>query len=297
MSVLRFEDAVFGEEYYRKAAAGIIRIYLHLADNPLSSESDEPDYSQMTAAERKKAKAIARKKKKTEEKSSTEQEQEVANGSGSNKKNGKSAKQGVVDEDPLGKELLQKDPLDEARKYSAMLTQYAPKSLESWTMQYDVAIRRKKLLMALQALFKGLSIDKDNSEIFSRVIDFSLKLGNIVDVPSTVKSIIDEEAPKLLRGKSVAEFVKDAAARIRSNKLTDIHLRSAVARAMVEANVGSVSDAASLITDGGIESRNVSIQSCKEALQDLKSFGADGSHAVESWTKIVRQRFDKATSI
>lgn len=296
MSVLRFEDAVFGEEYYRRAAAGIIQIYLHLADNPLSSESDEPDYSQMSAAERKKAKAIARKKKKTEEKKLAENDQEGQNGSGSSK-NQKNTKQGVVDEDPLGKELLQKDPLDEARKYSAMLTQYAPKSLQTWTMQYDVAIRRKKMLMALQALFKGRSIEKDSSEIFTRVVDFSLKLGSLGDVPKTVKIIIDEEAPKLLGGKSVADFVKAAADRVRLDKLTELPLRTAVAQAMVETKTGSVPEAASLITDGGIDSRNVTVQSCSDALAVLKSFGTDGTQAVESWTNAVRQRFEKATSI
>jgi peptide alpha-N-acetyltransferase len=250
----------------------------------------------MTAAERKKAKAIARKKKKTEEKSSADNDQEIANGSGNNK-NRKGAKPGVVDEDPLGKELLQKDPLDEARKYAAMLTQYAPKSRESWTRQYDVAIRRKKMLMALQALFKGLSIDNNSGEMFSRIVDFSLKLGDINDVSDTVKRIVNEEAPKLLGGKNITDFVNAAADRIRLNNMTDLNYRSAVARAMVEAKVGPISEAALLITDGGIESRNVTLQSCKEALSVLKSFGAGGSSAVESWTNTVRQRFEKATSI
>jgi len=72
VSLLRYEDEIYGAEYYRVAAAGIIRIYLRLYDNPEKEEDEEPDYSKMTAAERKKAKAIARKKKKAVEKKEAE---------------------------------------------------------------------------------------------------------------------------------------------------------------------------------------------------------------------------------
>ena len=38
--VLRFEDNLWGEDYYFTAAEGIIRIYLHLHDNPSIMEED-----------------------------------------------------------------------------------------------------------------------------------------------------------------------------------------------------------------------------------------------------------------
>jgi N-alpha-acetyltransferase 15/16, NatA auxiliary subunit len=60
VSVLRFEDHVHGQQFFCQAAAGIIRIYLMLFDNPSNNESEGTDYSKMTAADRKKAKAIAR---------------------------------------------------------------------------------------------------------------------------------------------------------------------------------------------------------------------------------------------
>ncbi|EED94562.1 predicted protein, partial [Thalassiosira pseudonana CCMP1335] len=63
--LLKFEDDIWGLPYYGRASEEIIKIYLHLIDNPAKSQSDEePDYSKMTPAERKKAKNIARKKKK-----------------------------------------------------------------------------------------------------------------------------------------------------------------------------------------------------------------------------------------
>ena len=76
--VLKFEDNLWGEDYYFKAAEGTIQIYLNLHDNPsIMKESEEPDYSKMTASERKKAKAIARKKRAQAEKKEAEKKKQL----------------------------------------------------------------------------------------------------------------------------------------------------------------------------------------------------------------------------
>ena len=69
VQLLRWENSLWGHDVYTSAAECIIKIYLSLFDNPPKIEVDniEPDYSKMTAAERKKAKAQARKKKKKAE--------------------------------------------------------------------------------------------------------------------------------------------------------------------------------------------------------------------------------------
>jgi peptide alpha-N-acetyltransferase len=153
---LKFEDNILGQPYYGRAAEGIIGIYLHLYDNPsIFKEDEEPDYSKMSAVERKKAKAVARKKKKAAEKKAAEEaerkkkkEEEEASEDGKKKK--QSGLPVIVDEDPDGLELLKKDPLEEAKHYSAILSINAPKRVSTWIRQYDVAIRRGKGLLALQ---------------------------------------------------------------------------------------------------------------------------------------------------
>ena len=110
---LKFEDELWGLPHYGRAAEEVIKIHLHLVDNPADSQAEaEPDYSKMTPAERKKAKNIARKKKKALE--------AKAGGGGGGKKdeanggkdkqansgNKKKPKPHVVDQDPEGKELL-----------------------------------------------------------------------------------------------------------------------------------------------------------------------------------------------
>jgi peptide alpha-N-acetyltransferase len=180
VNVLRFEDKLYGEPYYCEAAAGIIRIYLHLFENPSIDESAEPDYSNMNAAERRKPRRspveedVAAKKEVQEEEK--EKEAVIAANGDNKKENQKGGKPAIVEEDPFGKELLKKDPLEEAKKYSSILASYAPKTLETWILHYDVSIRRKKPLMALQALHKARSIDPESCELFSRVVDFAGKM-------------------------------------------------------------------------------------------------------------------------
>jgi hypothetical protein len=138
-NVLDWEDHLWKQPYYRRAAEGTIRLYLQVHDDPsITAAFKEPDYSNMSAAEKKKAKAIARKKKKQAEKKAAE------------------APENAEEEDG-GKELLLKDPLEECRKLSAVLSKHAAKEVSTWILQYDVAIRRGKVLMAMQVSFYRFS--------------------------------------------------------------------------------------------------------------------------------------------
>lgn len=295
ISVLRFEDVVYGQDYFCEAAAGIIRIYLHLYDIPTSNETEEPDYSKMDAAQRKKAKAIARKKKKSSEKKETDikaKGEEVK--SGNEKQNQKGGKVTVADEDPLGLEYLKKVPLEEAKKYSSMLAKYAPKNLETWTLQYDVAMRRKKPMLALQALFKARSIDSESSELFSRIIDFNGKMDGFNDSPGAARSVISEETPSLLGNQSACDFIKSATTKIRENPLTDLPMRTAVVKAVTDANIEPIKNAVVLITDGGMDSRKVSVETSRAALDLLRILGTDAEKAANRWTDAIQKRFPDA---
>jgi NMDA receptor-regulated protein 1 len=161
--VLRYEDRLWGEPYYGRAAEGTIGIYLHLFDHPsITAGEQEPDYSKMTAAEKKKSKAIVRKKKKAAEKKAEEEVEKQKKNDQEANENGSKTKKGqqeaAKDADPDGKELLKKDPLEEAKNYSAILAKHAPNRLSTWMFQYDVAIRRGKALLAMQVRRIGLFI-------------------------------------------------------------------------------------------------------------------------------------------
>lgn len=286
VSVLRFEDRVYGEDYYCAAASGIVRIYLNLFDNPLEDDTAEPDYTKMSAAERKKAKAVARKKKKTAEKKEADKI-EAEN----NSKNAKGGSTQLIDEDPFGKEFLNKDVLDEARKFSATLARYAPKRLDSWILQYDVAIRRKKVLMALQALYKARAIDPDSSELFTRIVDFAGKKESFNELRGPTRTVLDDALPTLLDNHSVEDFVESAATMVRKSSTIALPFRTAVAQALVGTKAGSAADAAALITTGGMDSKLVTVQTCLDAHAALKTFGAEAAAAKNDWATAIQQRF------
>ena len=290
LDVLRFEEELWGLDNYARAAEGISRLYLHLYDNPnLTKEDEEPDYSSMTAAERKKAKAIARKKKKAAEKKMEEEKAAAAEAANANQKKG--AKPAVIDEDPNGEALLKRDPLEEAKKFSAILSRHAPSRLSTWLLQYDVAIRRKKAVLAMQALFKGRALDPQNGELFTRIVDFSDKASPEDDSHDAVKEILKDELPKLYDGKALSQFVRDAAASAKGDASINLSLRIAIARAIAKTKTGSTSDAASLIVDQGLDGQGVSVDTAKAALACLDEFGDEASAAKTKWIAAIKERF------
>ena len=293
VSLLKYEDEIFGQPYYCRAASGTIRIYLHLFDNPEQDDTKEPDYSKMTAAEKKKAKSIARQKKKAAEKKA----QKAAEAKAKAEKEGKNQNGGKieVDDDPMGEELMKKNPLDEAAKYSGILARYAPASLETWILRYDVAIRRKKALLALQALYKARAIAPHSSEVFARIVDFSTKLEELRNGSEIVKGVLDSEAAPLLENGSLVDFVKKACKLATESDSNALDYRYEVAKALLSTKAGSASDAASLIVDGGLESKNVSVGTCRKALDVLKSLGPEASDATNKWTTMVQERFPRAS--
>ena len=299
--VLKFEDNLWGEDYYFTAAEGTAKIYLHLADNPeITKEDVEPDYSKMTAAQRKKAKAIARKKRAQAEKREAAAKKKKEEEAAKNKddKNGpkKPSKPSFIDEDPEGKELLKADPLEEAKKYSAILSKHCPKRLGTWALQYDVAVRRKKVMLALQALLRLKSLDSESADYVSRLVDFALKVPTF-DIQGAVKNVVTEECSKLLSGKSIGDLVKELAKQARSDPSTSLPLRIVIANSLVSTKSEAIDTAVSVIVDTGAEMRGCDIESCRQALTTLQGFGKEASSALEKWKAFVAKQFPLAKNL
>lgn len=295
--VLHWEDQLWGQPYYGEAAEGIIKIYLHLYDNPnIAAEHAEPDYASMSAADRKKAKALARKKKKVAEKKSTDdaeqkkgKEADVAADDGKKKKPPPPPPPEVIDEDPEGQMLFKKDPLDEAKNYSAILSKNAVTRLSTWLLQYDVSCRRGKGLMSLQALFKAKALEPDSSEVFSRIVDFGIKYDSFMGSNEVVNAVFRAEVPALLENKDLVGFVLAAAETI--SPLSSLPMRVEVAKALVKISKASVAEAATLIVDGGLSGYGVSVVNCRMALDELTALGPDALNARLKWVSAVNAHF------
>jgi ribonuclease PH len=89
----------------------------------------------------------------------------------------------------------------------------------------------------------------------------------------------------------LVDFVLSAFEQTKRDPLTSLATRIEVAKALVKTKTASVSDAASLIVDAGLNGRGVTVSSCREALKTLKSFGDEAGNATAKWISIVTERF------
>ena len=291
VDLLRWEDKVFGHETYAEAAEKIIQNYLYLHDNPITEiETVEPDYSSMSSAERKKAKAVARKKKIKAEKKAAEKAKLEAEKDAKNKKDGKKV---MKDDDPDGLELLKKIPLDEAKKYAATLVKNAPHRLSTWLCQYDVCSRRGKALMALKSLFRAKALDNGhvmNSNVFKRIVDFCQNVNLPEAANSAVIEVFNNEKKTLLNGASLNEFVTTVWKELHSKPFSDLSLRTEVAKAMITYKVGSETDASNLIVENGLEVHGASLDACANALAFVKSLDGKETDA-EKFASCAKARY------
>ena len=97
--------------------------------------------------------------------------------------------------------------------------------------------------------------------------------------------------------KTISEFVSEAYECIKKNPLTDLPMRVAVMKALITTNTGTLKDAISLVMDGGLDGKKVSISNCKKAIQCFDSLGKDAKDAKDAKLKfisMVREKFPVA---
>ncbi|CAK9174650.1 unnamed protein product [Ilex paraguariensis] len=212
VEMLKFQDRLHSQPYFRKAATGAIRCYLKLYDSPPKSLAEEEDEmaklapSQKRKMRQKQRKAEARAKKEAEVKN----EESSASGVGVSKTGKRHVK--PVDPDPHGEKLLQvEDPLLEATKYLKLLQKHSPDSLETHLLSFEVNMRKQKILLAFQAVKHLLRLDAENSDSHRCLIRFFHKVGSmpapVTDTEKVIWGVLEAERPNLsqLHEKSLIE--------------------------------------------------------------------------------------------
>lgn len=144
---------------------------------------------------------------------------------------------------------------------------------------------------SLQALFKARALDAQSSALFARIVDFASKADGLGTDQAAVREVILDELPVLLNTLSVDDFVSAAVEQVKQDPLASLASRIDIAKVLVKTKSASVKDAASLIVDGGLYGREVSIESCRDALVALKGFGDDATYAKGKWVIAVSERF------
>jgi len=211
VSVLRLEDTIRSHPYFVTAASGAVKCYLQMCDNSvmfIDPSTIEPDYSQMTGAEKKKAKAKARKlqAKKLEEETAQLALTEA------NKKDSSSKKKDIPpDEDPLGEKAFQIElgsPLEFAHILLQKVLKVTPPSIRLCADIFDVQVRRGKHLQAIKAMRTACHLSAQGYEhplVFPRLVGLAhmiLKSSSVLW--SCWKPLSDNEAVLSVL-KSIAE--------------------------------------------------------------------------------------------
>lgn len=84
------------------------------------------------------------------------------------------------------------DPLVEAARIVSTQIRHAPKQLSSHTLAYDVAMKRAKYLLALQALLRGKRLRPSDPEVVYRITAFfhTMASDKTLSVHPTVAEVI-----------------------------------------------------------------------------------------------------------
>jgi len=147
------------------------------------------------------------------------------------------------------------------------------------------------------------ALEPNSHEFFSRTFHFvssdtpnknkvkEASSDNKSNNSTLIEELIQTQTDVLLCNKSLQEFVQSFVNFVKSSSLTDLPLRIAVAEVLFKTN-SNKEDAASLIVDGGLNGRKVTLDNCLHAAKFLEGLGTD---AKERWISDVKLRFPLAT--
>jgi len=264
-------DNILAHKFFQRAGQGALRVLLRRLDsseNETVTESN--DLSTMTAAERKKEKAKQKKLKK--------KEASAADGGGEDKKGSKKAVS--KDDDPNGAKLLEKDPLEEAGRWSEYLTRHRCKDPKTYELVCEVMTRRGKYALAVRALCQGLALDPHHPGMVVQLLKFSrlyFKVGagneEGLSMPDIVKEVIHEKLCALLGGEGETALLQycDAFVSLAASGALTLPHRVAAARCVMMFS-GDKQRAAALMLDGNLWSqRGVTVSNATAALELLST--------------------------
>ncbi|DBA00108.1 TPA: hypothetical protein N0F65_000399 [Lagenidium giganteum] len=159
IQMLRMCDTIYSHAAFVDAAHGAIATYLELSDKATAAAANGGDGgSKQSAAEKKKAKRAQAKARKAEfrkqEEEAEKAKQKEAEDANKAKKAGLPPRANK-DTDPLGEELVNKPHLEEAWRFAKILQDYVGSDIKTHLASFDVALRKNKVLLCLQALLRA----------------------------------------------------------------------------------------------------------------------------------------------
>ncbi|KAG6836733.1 hypothetical protein H0H93_004139 [Arthromyces matolae] len=187
--LVQWEDRLRSHPGYIKAALSASQIYLSIHDDPSIAKAivSSPQLTDAEKKAKKKAKKAAQK---------VQEEPKKGSAPSANEDKGLEPAQ-PKDDDPEGIKLIDvSDPLEQAAKLLQPLTTLVKDNIDIWITVYDVAIRRKKVLQALQALNHARSLDAEHPEVHVRSLHFRQAITAVSSEP--IGSVVKEASQKII---------------------------------------------------------------------------------------------------
>lgn len=136
------------------------------------------------------------------------------------------------------------------------------------------------------------SIDCNDHGLFSRIVEFSQRMTlRTVQGNAAAEHVRLSEFPKLMNNDTLVDFVKNTMNNVKSDLLSSLPMRIAVARAVLSTNLGSSAEAASLILSSNLNVRGVTVETCREALTFMESLETDGNESKNQMMKLITTKF------
>jgi len=282
VAMLRMQERLYSHKFFRRAAKDAIKIYLELFDRKARGEGENNDNgedgkdAEMSAADKKKQKMKDKRDKK-------KAEPKAAPGLG---KDGKPKK---VDEDPEGKLLLEKDPMEEANKLVKRLVKNASTDSATHVLTYDIFIRQGKFLHCLHALIRLWTLsggDKLHYKLIEPLTHFCF-VANLEkeDMHSAVRDVILSELAPIFGVEQPFENV--AALRTKAAELVDA----------VERRIKDSPELSLIETFYGIKCLKHAGRDCKPFLESWSPQGAFSLKECEKMLKYLGQEYGKDSSV
>jgi hypothetical protein len=255
-------DKILLHKFYQAAGKGALRILLDRIDSPPDVKSgggDEVEVSTMSAAERKKEKARLKKLAKKEA------EPPAAVSIATDDKDKKpAAKKAVIskDEDPDGAKILEKDPLEEASRWSLNLTRQGCTDPSTHALVCDVMVRRAKYVLSMRSLSRGLALDPFHPELTLQLLKFAQRFyrmggGEGFQMLPVVEEVVREQLESLLGGQgsdAILQYLENFVNRASAGLLTLSHRIAAAQAILLFSPPGDegLSRARALLLDGAL---------------------------------------------
>lgn len=224
VNMLRMANTLSGHEYYRRAAAGAVRVYLALDKERAAAAAaagglpSEAELAAMPPNERKKARAKMRKAEAAAVKQKEDAAPKDAKDAGKAGEKGGGGKGGdkgkEVDKDPHGAALAEAaDPLGEATKFLAILLEYADGELATQLLAFEVYRRKGRMLLALRAVLRAQALAPTDPEVHVAAVQLATEVTAAAAVEgegamaAVVRGVVEEGLKqRVLGGKDLGAF-------------------------------------------------------------------------------------------